>query len=116
MYVRVYKPYDLNFYGVCGCGNAGENIDSIFMRLRGPNQWPPAACIPEFRSIAMEFMEQMNVFSMHLMQALALSLGLDQDFFDSTFLPHPHYQMKVWFIQTIRILFKNYCLFCSILF
>lgn len=75
--------------------NMGENIDSIFMRLRGPNQWPPAACIPEFRSIAMEFMEQMNVFSMHLMQALALSLGLDQDFFDSTFLPHPHYQMKV---------------------
>ncbi|KAG0559587.1 hypothetical protein KC19_10G116200 [Ceratodon purpureus] len=80
-------------------GNAdgdGDNaIYPVFRRLSGPNQWPPATYVPEFRTTAMEFMEQMNVFSMHLMQALALSLGLDYDFFDSTFLHSPHYQMKV---------------------
>lgn len=76
-------------------GNGDTAIHPVFLRLRGPNQWPPATQIPEFRPIAMEFMDQMNVLSMHLMQALALSLGLDHDYFDSTFLFSPHCQMKV---------------------
>lgn len=75
--------------------NGGNAIYPVFRRLRGPNQWPPGAYVPEFRTTAMEFMEQMNVSSMHLMQAVASSLGLDYDFFDSTFLHSPHYQMKV---------------------
>lgn len=49
----------------------------------------------------MGFMEQMNVFSMHVMQALALSLGLGHDFFDSTFLHSPHYQMKVGIVKVL---------------
>jgi len=66
-----------------------------YRRLKGPNQWPPETCLPSFRPIVMEFMKQMGSLSMHLMQALALSLGLDQGYFDADFKCSPHYQLKV---------------------
>jgi len=47
----------------------------------------------------MEFMKQMGNLSMHLIQALALSLGLDQGYFDADFKFSPHYQLKVWDID-----------------
>ncbi len=70
-----------------------------YRRLKGPNQWPPETCLPSFRPIVMEFMKQMGSLSMHLMQALALSLGLDQGYFDADFKCSPHYQLKVWDID-----------------
>jgi isopenicillin N synthase-like dioxygenase len=47
----------------------------------------------------MEYIKQMGSLSMHLMQALALSLGLDQGYFDADFKCSPHYQLKVWEID-----------------
>jgi len=67
--------------------------------LKGPNQWPPETSLPSFCPIVMEFMKQMGSLSMHLMQALALSLGLDQGYFDADFKFSPHYQLKVWDID-----------------
>ncbi|KAL3686024.1 hypothetical protein R1sor_004046 [Riccia sorocarpa] len=67
----------------------------LYRRLRGPNQWPPDTLLPGFKRETELFMEKMNELSMHIMQALALSLGLQKNYFDSSFQYMPHYQMKV---------------------
>ncbi|OAE25944.1 hypothetical protein AXG93_1712s1230 [Marchantia polymorpha subsp. ruderalis] len=76
-------------------GMENKLVYPLYRRLRGPNQWPPEDDLPDFRREAELFIDQMNEVSMHLMQALALSLGLQKDFFDSTFKYMPHYQMKI---------------------
>lgn len=45
----------------------------------GPNQWPEN--LPEFESIMMAYYEDMLSLSVSLMRGIALSLGLEEDFF-----------------------------------
>ncbi|CAM6087905.1 unnamed protein product [Calypogeia fissa] len=76
-------------------GKAQKLVYPVYRRLRGPNLWPPEHLLPNFKTKAEEFVDRMGALSMHLMQAIALSLGLRKDYFDSTFQNSPHYQMKV---------------------
>ncbi|MFW5823585.1 MAG: isopenicillin N synthase family dioxygenase [Marinobacter sp.] len=63
----------------------GEELDEADPRVRagrfnqGPNQWP--AELPAFRDTMTAYFTAMNELSGRIMQALALSLGLSQDFF-----------------------------------
>ncbi|CAM6087830.1 unnamed protein product [Calypogeia fissa] len=76
-------------------GKEQRLVYPLYRRLRGPNQWPSDHDLPDFKAKAEELMEKMGALSMHIMQAIALSLGLRKDYFDSTFQPSPHYQMRV---------------------
>ncbi|KAL2654050.1 hypothetical protein R1flu_022178 [Riccia fluitans] len=76
-------------------GKESGKVYPLYRRLRGPNQWPPEVLLPSFKRETELFMGKMNDLSMHIMQALALSLGLQKHYFDATFQRMPHYQMKV---------------------
>lgn len=45
----------------------------------GPNQWP--AAVPQFRAVMEEYLQQMTALGERLMQGLALSLELPEDYF-----------------------------------
>jgi len=67
----------------------------LYHGLHGPNQWPPEGLCPNFRKTLSKFMEKLEVLSISLMRALALSLQLPEDYFDKTFADKPHIRMKV---------------------
>jgi len=75
-------------------GTADWGPDSpVYERLRGPNQWPAEA--PEVRAGLEPFMEAMTAMCGALMEALALSLGLERSAFAASLLPEPNTQMKM---------------------
>lgn len=78
------------------CGECSASLlHPFYRRLRGPNQWPSAVVLPEFRPLAEEYMMRMRDVSSSLLQAIALSLGLQRDTFDPLFGSTPHFQMKL---------------------
>ncbi len=56
-----------------------------WLRLRGPNQWP--ASLPELPTVALRWLDDMLDLGIHVLRALALSLGQPIELFDSAFLP-----------------------------
>eukprot|EP00163_Fabomonas_tropica_P034015 TRINITY_DN9265_c0_g2_i1.p1 TRINITY_DN9265_c0_g2~~TRINITY_DN9265_c0_g2_i1.p1 ORF type:complete len:322 (+),score=34.14 TRINITY_DN9265_c0_g2_i1:210-1175(+) len=64
----------------------GEELDDSDPRVQesrfnhGANQWPEA--LPGFREVMTEYFTALNQLSARIMEALALSLGLSQDFFE----------------------------------
>jgi isopenicillin N synthase-like dioxygenase len=65
---------------------AGEDLAADHPAVRndpaniGPNQWPPQ--LPEFRDIMISYVGEMKKLSKTLMQGLALSLALEDTYFD----------------------------------
>lgn len=64
--------------------------------LQGPNQWPATTLelLPSFQPTILEFMEQLETLSQHLMEAVALSLGLKDSYFREMFGQDPYYRLK----------------------
>ncbi|KAF9931693.1 hypothetical protein BGZ65_004769 [Modicella reniformis] len=64
--------------------------------LHGPNQWPLdiLALVPEFKSSVLQFMDQLEILSQHLMEAVALSLNLEATYFRELFGSSPYYRLK----------------------
>ncbi|KAF9977877.1 hypothetical protein BGZ73_004632 [Actinomortierella ambigua] len=64
--------------------------------LEGPNQWPAAIVekVPQFKSCMVEFMEQLAILSSRLMEAIAMSLGLEPYYFKNMFGVNPYYRLK----------------------
>ncbi|ORZ11665.1 hypothetical protein BCR41DRAFT_338378 [Lobosporangium transversale] len=72
-------------------------ISPDYEGLQGPNQWPAStlACLPDFKSCVLEFMNQLEILSQNLMEAIALSLGLeDASYFRTLFGEQPYYRLK----------------------
>ncbi|KAF9168691.1 hypothetical protein DFQ26_002591 [Actinomortierella ambigua] len=64
--------------------------------LEGPNQWPATTVekVPQFKPCMVEFMEQLALLSSRLMEAIALSLGLEPYYFKNLFGINPYYRLK----------------------
>lgn len=56
-----------------------------WLRLRGPNQWPPS--LPHLADVALGWMEEMHRVGVAVLRALALGLGQPIDHFDDGFIP-----------------------------
>jgi isopenicillin N synthase-like dioxygenase len=63
-----------------------------YLRLRGPNLWPPA--LPAFRTVTTALMEQFEQLGQAMVRALALALGQPADRFADAVTP-PEVLMKV---------------------
>jgi isopenicillin N synthase-like dioxygenase len=62
-------------------------------RLRGPNQWPPS--LPDLPSVALAWLDEMLDLGVHILRALAVSLGQPIDHFDSAFIPNHDLHAKI---------------------
>jgi isopenicillin N synthase-like dioxygenase len=67
--------------------------DPTWLRLRGPNQWPPA--LPALRPAVSEWMARMEALSRTILRALALGLGQPADHFDYAVHPGPEVLVKL---------------------
>ncbi|HEX5909087.1 MAG TPA: 2-oxoglutarate and iron-dependent oxygenase domain-containing protein [Thermoleophilaceae bacterium] len=67
--------------------------DPAYMRLQGPNLWPPA--LPELQGAVEPWLDQMGVLGHRLLRAIAASLGLDEDLFEPAFAELPHVHAKI---------------------
>jgi isopenicillin N synthase-like dioxygenase len=67
--------------------------DPPWLRLRGPNQWPPSQ--PQLRVVMLEWMASMESLALSMLRALALGLGQPIDHFDSVMLPGGDTHVKV---------------------
>jgi isopenicillin N synthase-like dioxygenase len=72
--------------------SAGKD-DPAWLRLRGPNQWPES--LPQMQNIVTAWMEQIEGLCQSLIQALALGLGLDQNYFTDRMSPDPYTRLKI---------------------
>ena len=67
--------------------------DPLWLRLRGPNQWPPA--LPALRPAVTDWMARMEALSRAVLRALALGLGQPADHFEYAVHPGPEVLVKV---------------------
>ncbi|KAG0076212.1 hypothetical protein BGZ90_009003 [Linnemannia elongata] len=72
------------------------SISPNYHGLQGPNQWPATTleAVPEFQSTILSFMTELETLSQHLMEAIAVSLGLDASYFKTMFGQSPYYRLK----------------------
>ncbi len=72
---------------------AGVPADAPYLNLQGPNQWP--AKFPQLEEVAMEWATLMNRVGAELLSALAVGLGLPQEYFDEPFAQAPAWMGKL---------------------
>ena len=67
--------------------------DPAWLRLKGPNQWPKG--YPEMETVVSLWMKKMESLSMSLIQALALGLEQEMEYFDNVMQPDPYTRVKI---------------------
>ena len=67
--------------------------DPPYLRLCGPNLWPPA--LPELRGIVLEWMRIMRDVSTRVTASLVESIGLPRDTLADGFAGQPHERLKI---------------------
>jgi isopenicillin N synthase-like dioxygenase len=67
--------------------------DPPWLRLRGPNQWPPS--LPELGPTVLAWMDQVERLGVAATRALAVGLGQPIDRFDDSLLPHVDGHIKI---------------------
>ncbi|KAG0283354.1 hypothetical protein BGZ96_012275 [Linnemannia gamsii] len=72
------------------------SVSPSYHGLQGPNQWPATTltAVPEFQSTILSFMTELETLSQNLMEAIALSLGLEASYFRTMFGQTPYYRLK----------------------
>jgi isopenicillin N synthase-like dioxygenase len=71
------------------------DVDPIFLRLDGPNQWLDDTTLPGFRSVVEEFISTMGSIADTLMAALSRGFGLADGFLANVFGERPHSLVKL---------------------
>jgi isopenicillin N synthase-like dioxygenase len=71
------------------------DVTPAYLRLDGPNQWPPHDVLPGYRALATEFFDRMGAVAQRVMRLLAVGLGLDELHFDRVFGERPLSFVKV---------------------
>ena len=64
-----------------------------WLRLRGPNQWPPS--LPTLQSSVLTWMAEMERLGLDAIRAIAVGLGQVRSYFDDSFLPESDVHLKV---------------------
>lgn len=67
--------------------------DPVWLRVRGPNQWPPS--VPEMQPTVTTWMNDMAVVGAGVLRAIALGLGRPADFFEASTEPNPEVLVKI---------------------
>jgi isopenicillin N synthase-like dioxygenase len=67
--------------------------DQPYQNLQGPNQWP--ASFPELERVAMKWAALMSKVGAELLAAIAVSLGLPEDYFEEPFEAAPAWMGKL---------------------
>lgn len=67
--------------------------DPSWLKLRGPNQWPPT--LPDLKRVTLAWMEQMDAVGLAALRALAVGLGQPIDHFDPGFVPESDIHLKI---------------------
>jgi isopenicillin N synthase-like dioxygenase len=67
--------------------------DPIWLRVRGPNQWPPA--VPEMQPTVTRWMDEMAAVGAAVLRAIALGLGQPSEFFEASTEPNPEVLVKI---------------------
>jgi isopenicillin N synthase-like dioxygenase len=64
-----------------------------WLRLRGPNQWPPS--LPALSSVSLQWLDAMLELGLDLLRAIAIGLDLAADHFDEYFIPQHDLHAKL---------------------
>lgn len=67
--------------------------DPVWLRVRGPNQWPPS--VPDMQPVVMSWTGQMAGLGATILRAIALGLGQPADYFEATTSPNPETLVKI---------------------
>lgn len=67
--------------------------DPAFLRMTGPNQWPPA--LPSLRPAVLAWYDEARRVSIELLRSIAVALGQEPDWFDPWFDADTHDHLKV---------------------
>lgn len=70
------------------------DVDPLYLRLDGPNQWLDEGTLPGFRALVESFMEAMGSIADQLMAALSIAFGLREDHLRNAFGERPLSLMK----------------------
>lgn len=62
-----------------------KNNDPVYYNLFGPNQWPSADLLPDFREVFETYMQKLSTISMDFTRLIAECLGLPAIAFDQFF-------------------------------
>lgn len=72
-----------------------RDVEPVYLRLDGPNQWLPDEILPGFSRIVAEFFARMTALADELMEVLAVGLGLAPTVFRDRFGERPHSLAKL---------------------
>ncbi len=61
------------------------SVEPKFLRLLGPNQWPPEAVLPGYRQIMTRWFSDLGALAGRLMEIFAVGLGLPSAYFEQMF-------------------------------
>lgn len=67
--------------------------DPAWVRLQGPNQWPPA--LPELRPAILRWQQEATALAIRLVRAFAASLGQNEDVFEPIYAEKPNQLVKI---------------------
>lgn len=67
--------------------------DPVWLRVRGPNQWPES--VPAMQPTVSAWMDQMALVGAAVLRAIALGLGQPADFFEALTEPNPEVLVKI---------------------
>lgn len=67
--------------------------DPVWLRVRGPNQWPPS--VPDMQPIVTDWMSRMAGVGAAVLRAIALGLGQSADHFEPSTSPNPEVLVKI---------------------
>ena len=67
--------------------------DPVWLRVRGPNQWPPS--VPAMQQVVTSWMQAMADVGESVLRAIALGLGQPADHFEPTTQPNPEVLVKI---------------------
>lgn len=67
----------------------------LYRQIEGPNLWPDATCLPNFRGTVERYIEKMAKLSEVIRKLLACALGLDANAFEGLFKENQQCKMKL---------------------